>query len=421
MVGEIKKEILPNGIVLVHKYNPEVPTVAVSMFLKMGSVYEPAKVCGISNLLQSTIIKGTSSRSASKISEEIESVGGAIKSDSTYDYSEISISISNKYFEKSIEILADVFFNPTFPQEEIIKEKLITLAEIKSRQEHIHDVAEDILFPNLYGKEHPYSKLDIGTYSTIKSISRKDIIAWWKKFYGIDRNVGNNIILSVVGDVEFDAAKENVLKYFSQMPSVEIPSLDEVRISQRSGLIRVKKHFKQAYLMYGYVAPRVSKENIKNYLSLKILNTYLGSGMSSKLFDVLRERNALCYETSSYYPARLLSSHFVIYIGLDTSKIDIAKKNIESIIYGLKTQRICNEELEMVKQKIKGQYLLDHQTNIRQAWYLGYWEILGLGCDYDDKFIEQVYSISAEDILNVAKSTFSNSPTIVEILSSSGG
>jgi len=384
------REFLPNGITFIHRYNPELPIVAATMFLKMGSIYEPTKISGVSNLLQSTIIKGTSSRSAAEISEEIESVGGTIKADSTYDYSEISISISSKYFEKSIEILADIFYNPVFPQEEIIKEKLITLAEIKSRQEHIHDVAEDILLPNLYGREHPYSKLDIGTYSTVKSISRKDIITWWRKFYGIDKNA-RNIILSVVGDVEFDAARDVVLKYFPQLSPVALPALGKIRIDQKEGTIRVKKHFKQAYLMYGYPAPEISRESIKEYLSLKILNTYLGSGMSSKLFELLREKNALCYETSSYYPTRLLSSHFVIYIGLDGTKIDIAKKNIEDIISDLKTQKIENEELEKVKKKIRGQYLLDHQTNMRQAWYLGYWEILGFGYEYDREFVTHIY------------------------------
>lgn len=395
----IQKEVLPNGITFIHNLNTEQPVVCTIVFLKMGSIYEPKKFAGISELLQSTIIKGTKNRSAYQIAEEIESLGGSISADSDDDYSTISVAVGSQHFEKSIEILSDIFFNPIFPENEVEKEKLNIIAGILARKDNIFNVAIDELLFNLYGKNHPYGRRPLSIIKTVKKLNRKHLFSWWEKFYGVDKE-SNNIVIVTSGNVDFQKAKEVITKYFSEVKSVKLPEIigNEFKIKRR--YVKKKVHFKQGYLMYGYyIPPLLNKEKINEHISMKILANYLGGGMSSKLFEILREKSSLCYETNCFYPTKYLSSHFVIYLGFDYDRINLAKKEIDNIIQQILDDKLLTEqELNEVKSKMKGRFLLDHQTNLRQAWYLGFWEIMGLGYDYDFKYLTDIDTVSLEEV-----------------------
>jgi predicted Zn-dependent peptidase len=414
--SEIKKEILSNGITFLHNYNPNQPIVSIVIFLKMGEIYEPKKFEGISDLLQSVIVKGTKNRSAEQIAEEVESLGGSISADASEDYSTLSIAMGSQHFEKAVDILSDIFKNPTFPKSEIEKEKINIIASIISRKDKIFDIAIDELLSNLYGKKHPYGRRPIDSIKTIKKFSQKNLFNWWTRFYGVDKNE-KNIVIVVSGDVSYDVAKEMILKYFSDIPEINLPKIVSPNMKIRNKYIKKKVHFKQGYLMYGFVSPKISKDTLSDYLSLKLINAYLGGGMSGKLFEYLREQHSLCYEINSFYPTRLLDSHFVVYFGLDYGRIDIAKKEIDKIFYQIiNGELITEDDLNEVKRKIKGRYLLDHQTNLQQAWYLGFWEIMGMGYEYDQQYIKDLENISLSNIRYVVKKIFGSPKTIIELV-----
>lgn len=410
----VKKEILSNGIVLIHNYNNTQPLVSTIIFLKMGSIYEPFKFSGISELTQNTIIKGTKNRTSKQIAEEIESIGGSLSSESGDDFSTLSVSVRTEYFEKSIEILSDIFFNPMFPNEEIEKEKMNLIAGILARKDNIFNVATDELMLNMYGEKHPYGRNPYKSIKYIKKITREDIINWWEKFYGID---DNNIIIVVSGDIDFEKAKKIIGEKFLNIKKIKLSPIENQSFKKRAKHIKRKVHFKQSYLMYGYYAFPINFENLKKYTSLKLITLYLGGGMSGKLFETLREKRSLCYETNSFYPTKFLDSHLVIYLGLDKKNLNIAKQEIEKILIQLKNNGITEEELLECKTKLKGRYLLDHQKNIKQAWYLGFWEILGLGFEYDNKYLQDIENIKLEDIKNTIKEVMSTSPVVIELIS----
>lgn len=409
-----KKEILENGIVLIHNYNNDQPIVAITIFLKMGSIYEPHNFRGISALLQSVVIKGTKNRTAQQIAEEIETLGGSISTDSDYDYSTLSLAVGKQYFEKAIDIISDIFLNPIFPKNEIEKERFNLIASIISRKDNIFNVAIDELLYNFYNKKHPYREISDGNIKTLKRIRRDQLIDWWRKFYGVENG---NIVIAISGDVDFNSAKKTIIKYFEKIPKTNLPKIyfEEVKIKYK--YVKKKTNFKQGYLMYGYKAPRLSNQTIKDFLSLKLLNLYLGGGMSGKLFEILREQNSLGYETNSFYPTRILDSHFVIYIGLDYDRVNIGKEKIKEIIRELKTWKFFTEEdLKEVKSKFRGRYLLDHQTNLRQSWYLGFWEIMNFGYEYDKKYLEEIENIRLEDINKIINEIFNDNFVLVELI-----
>ncbi|MEN3013266.1 MAG: pitrilysin family protein [Endomicrobiia bacterium] len=410
----IVKQILSNGIVLIHNYNKQ-PVISTFIFLKTGTIYEPYNLSGISELLHATITKGTKTRTSYRIAEEIESLGGSISAESGDDFSTLSLTILNQNFEKGVEILSDIFFNPLFPEEEIEKEKINIIAEIMSRKDSIFNVAIDELLISMYGKKHPYGRDPYKEIKYIKKLKRKDILEWWKKFYGIDLNK-KNIVIVVSGDIKFEKVKEVIEKNFLNIKKITLPPLQHTGLKPSYRHIKKKTHFKQAYLMYGYYAPSLRKDDIKKYISLKLINFYLGGGMSGKLFEVLREKNSLCYETNSFYPGKFLESHFVIYLGLDKTKMDVAKKELNNIIQHLKNHGINEEELKECKNKLKGRILLDHQTNSKQAWYLGFWEIMDLGYEFDREYIEEIEKITLDEINTFLKDILNNKNTIVELI-----
>jgi len=403
----IKKIQLKNGITLIYKYTEPLPIVSVNIFIKLGSINEPKDKLGLTNLTQILLTKGTKKRTSNQIAIEIESMGGDLGASASEDYSNVSLTITKKYFSKAMELLSDVFLNPTFPEEELQKELVVVDASIRSRQDHIFNVSYDLLRKNLYG-EHPYAELSIGTTETIKNIKRDDIVNWHEKYYGLE-----NIIFVVVGNVSCNEVKNAIEKYFSDIPKGEIPEEKIPLVQPSKKSVVEKKKFEQAYLMFGFITPEMSDED---YTKLKVLNTYLGSGMNSVLFQELREKEGLGYEVHSFYPSRKDKSHFVIYIGLDKSSVEKAKDKILKILEEIKSQPVQDEKLKEAKTYLTGTYLLDHQTVSKQAWYLGWWEITGRGYEYDQKYITDIEEIKSSDLQEVAKKYFSDNYVMVEIL-----
>lgn len=401
------KQVLSNGIILIHKQVKPLPIVGIKLFIRLGSINEPDDIAGITNLTQLLLIKGTKTRTAEQIALELESVGGSISSSSNEDFSEVSISITNKHFNKAMEIMADVLLNPVFPGQELAKEKMVTIAGIKSRKDHIFNVALDLLMKNLYGS-HPYSRLTIGSEESVQKITRDDIVNWHKKYYG-----SPNLLIVVVGNVTLSETKKNIMKYFSQLPVVNptAVSLPEINIKERKSIVQ-KTKFEQAYLMCGFLAPEISN---KDFISLKVLDAYLGGGMSSELFQRLREQAGIGYEVDSFYPSRKDKSRYVIYLGLDKTSIPLAKEKINSLITEIKTKHIDTKKLNEVKNYVKGIYLLDHQTASRQAWYFGWWEMLNKGYEYDNQYTTDIDKVTDEGILQAANKYLTDNCVWVEL------
>ena len=392
--------ILTNGIKVLHKEITDNPLVSAQLFFRAGSVNEKETEAGLANFTQVLLMQGTGSRNSEKLARDIEDIGASISSDVDNDFCTLGISVMDTKTDKAMELLADVAFNPAFPAEEIEKERTNVLAGIRSRQDHIHHVADDLFLKTFYGS-HPYSWPDIGKKETVAGFTRANLVRWHKNNY-----VGNGTVLSIAGNITLEKARGLAERFFSNAPagagqdSVKAPAMP------RHKDVRGKNSkFQQAYLMIGWPAPSNAHED---FATLKVLNALLGGRMSGRLFTELREKLSLAYEVNSFYPSRRLSSRFVIYMGLDKKNIPVAEKRIMELIAGLKQTPVTDKELEETKNYIRGIYLLDHQTIGRKAWYLGFWEIMGAGYSYDDQYLEKLLSVSSKSIQSAATSYFTN-------------
>jgi len=414
--AKVEKYIFPNGLKLLHKNTNANQIVAIEIFIDAGSVdeyIEDKNKLGIRNFIQSTITKGTRKYSAEQINELIESIGGKLFTDTGEDYMEICVIVTKPYFEIGIDLIYEIYQNPTFLYKEVEKEREVILASISARKEDLFTTTYD-MFNKLLYCNHPYAFPVTGTTETVKNITRQDLIKFHKKYF-----IPQNTIVVVVGNVDFDLVKHYVGRSFGKISAkkeykvVSATSQQVVHGGCAENLEKeYKEKFNQAYIMVGYTAPEVSSPD---YPKVKILNAMLSGGMSSRLFAVMREKKAYAYEVSSFYPTRKYKSRFVIYMGLDERFVDEAKENILKEVEKLKNSIPDEEEIVRVKHYTRGTYIMSHVTNKQQAWYLGWWELMGRGYEYDTTYIDEILSIGREELKTVAERLFLK-PVVVKIL-----
>ncbi|MFH1282323.1 MAG: pitrilysin family protein [bacterium] len=406
----ISKFKIKNGITIIHKQTSSNQIIALKLFLKNGIAHEPKEKSGISQLMQSLLMKGTINKDQSEISDLIEGMGGSISFSGNFDYLEGSLIIPKGEFKKALELFGEIIQLPKFDEASIQKEKASQINGLESRFDSIFTVADDIFREELYGT-HPYSRIEAGSKETINLISKDDIEKIHKYFYQPE-----NMLFVIVGDISKKKAKNYISKYFDGMKAINEKGLFDP-VNEASPLISsknkiVESDFNQSYIMMGYPAPNV---NSNDYTVLKVVNSLLGGRMSSYLFQELREKKGLAYEISCFYPSRLFGSRFVIYMGLDRKNIDLAKENIKLILNNLKKSTLSNEELQDIKRYIKGTYLMGHQTNSAQAWYLGWWEVLSKGFKYDSNYIKDIDKVSPKDVQKCAEKYLDNKLLVIEL------
>lgn len=406
--GNVSEFTLSNGLKVLYSEVKDNPLVTAQLFLQGGSINEKPAEAGLASFTQSLLFQGTKTRAAEQLAQEVEDIGGNLSSDSEHDYSSLGISLMDTNFDKAMEILADVAFNPSFPEDEIEKERENTLAGILSRKDQIFSAASDLFGKTFYG-DHPYSWPDSGKAETVAKFKRADLVRWHSDHYS-----ANNMLLVIAGNVPQDAARAAAEKYFSKAPAGKAsPSFPAAKAPGRKEVSEKSKKFRQAFYMIGYPAPNLKD---RDFASLKVLNALLGGRMSGRLFIELREKLSLAYEVSSFYPSRRELSRFVVYLGLEARNLPVARERIQEILAEIKENGVPQQELDETKRYIRGVYLLDHQTIGRQAWYLGFWETVGRGYTYDARYLDELNAVTTEDIQRVARKYFTDQNVQIEIV-----
>ncbi|WP_107668613.1 pitrilysin family protein [Cyanothece sp. BG0011] len=388
---------LDNGITLIVRENPTADLVSGRFFWKQtGTLWENPEKAGIFHLLASVITKGTQTMSSLDIAEAIESMGASLGGDTASDYFMMSLKTVSADFESILNLLAEILRSPTFPEEQIALEKQLICQSIRSQQEQPFNIAFNQLRETMYG-EHPYGRSILGTEETVCQVSREDLQRCHYEHFRPD-----NLIISLSGNITRQQGVELIEKTLGtwQNPSspLTLSSLPILRVSPRE--IITDQSSQQSIIMLGYLG--VGVDHI-DYPVLKLLSTYLGNGLSSRLFVELREKQGLAYDVSAFFPTRLQPSYFVTYIGTAPHNTNIAMEGLKK-----ETERLCeieltSEELQTAKNKLLGQYALSKQTNAEVAHLYGWYETLGLGIEFDQKFPDLINNISSEMVQKVAK------------------
>jgi predicted Zn-dependent peptidase len=389
------RKVLDNGMVVLAWENPAADIIAARIFVRAGSRWETHEQAGLSHLLASVLTKGTGQLSSLEIAERIESVGASLSADSTTDYFLLSLKTVSSDFEEILQLAGALLRSPSFPLQEIELERRLTMQAIRSQQEQPFTVAFDQLRQIMYGG-HPYALSGLGTEASVSQLQQADLFQFHQTHFRPD-----NVVISLSGRIDPDTAIKTIQQVFGdwQVPSDPPPQLKLPPISARPTRAAIPLETQQSIVMLGYLAPAldVGKESVlEDYVALKLLNSYLGNGLSSRLFVELREKRGLAYEVSAFYPTRLEPAQFVVYMGTAPDNTAIALDGLQAEVDRLKAEMLTSEELQAAKNKILGQYALGKQTNSQIAQIYGWYETLGLGIEFDRQFQEQVAAITVE-------------------------
>jgi len=384
---------LTNGIVLLVVENPIADIVSSRWFLRSGSSCDPPEKAGIANLVSSLLTKGTPQFSWSDIAEQIESVGASCGTDAAADYFLMSLKTVSEDFVSLFGLVSELMRSPTFPLEQIQLEKRLVLQSIRQSQEQPFSLAFKGLREAMYG-DHPYGKSTLGTLETVETITQNDLQAFHQAYFRPD-----NLVISICGRITVSEAVslvEDILGDW-QAPERPIPQapFPPFNLDRRFGLSPIiqPQETQQSIVMVGYPGAPVKSPD---YPVLKLLNTYLGNGLSSRLFVELREKRGLAYDVSAFYPTRQDLSQFVVYMGTAPKNTDIAIHSLQEEVERLSQLSLTLEELTTNKNKLLGQYALGKQTNSQIAHILGWYETIGLGIEFDGQFQEAIAQVSIE-------------------------
>ena len=395
----IDRKVLNNGIVVITTENKTADIISAKIFLRIGSRYEPREQAGISHLLAAVLTKGTDKLSSLDIAHKVESVGARLGTDTTTDYFLLSIKTVSTDFADIFQLSGEIIRYPSFPETEIELEKRITIQSIRSQLEQPFTVAFSQLREMMY-QNHPYALSTLGTEKTVSQITRADLQEFHQTHFRPD-----NIIISIVGNITNTKAINLVEQTLGDWQQPETPpiTLNLPTLTPQPSKATTYQETQQSIIMLGYLAANV---NSSDYAPLKLINTYLGNGLSSRLFIELREKRGLAYDVSAFYPTRIDISNFTVYIGTATENTAIAKAGLREEVERLVNNQLNSEELQVSKNKLLGQYALGKQTNSQIAQILGWYEILGLGMEFDAKFQENLTMVTAAEAQEVASKYF---------------
>ncbi|MEO0985023.1 MAG: pitrilysin family protein [Cyanobacteria bacterium J06639_14] len=402
----VHRTVLPNGLVVIVVQNPVADIIAARMLVKAGSGYESRSQAGLFALLASLLTKGTDRLTSMDIAEAVESIGASLGSDTSADYSLLSLKTVSTDFADMLALAAEILRTPSFPEAELSLEQRLMVQSIRSMQEQPFTVAYNALRTDMYG-EHPYALPGIGTEASVMGLTRTDLQTTHQAYFRPD-----NCVMAIAGRITPEQAIALVEKNFGDwtQPDTPIAPLVYPTLPEAPTRQTIDQATNQAIAIVGYRTPSVKDSA---YAALKLISTYLGNGLSSRLFVELREKRGLAYDVSAFYPTRLSMSQFVSYIGTAPENASVAMAGLRQETERLGEEKLTPEELDASKNKLLGQYALGKQTNAQIAQLLGWYEILGLGIGFDQTFQEAVAGVTVDTVQTVAQTYFTDPFTVL--------
>lgn len=387
------KSVLKNGLTIISERIESVRSISIGVWVKTGSRFENQKNNGIMHFLEHMIFKGTKKRTPLQIAQRLESLGGNLNAFTSKEITCFYANALDIHLNQTINILSDILCNSIFSEKEINKEKLVVIEEINAikdtPEEYIFDIFQEKLFPNC-----SLGRPIIGTEDKIRKFTREDIIDTWRKHFTADR-----IILSAAGNLDHEKLVKYAEKYFSFPATNGSYQINPIKTARKKKY-DIHQAINQAHLCLGGVSiPFTSKKRFP----LLVLNTYLGGGMSSKLFQKLREKNGLAYSVYSFTDFFLDVGLFGVYIGTDKNKLTKVQDLLYNELNLVNEKLLSGGILKNLKNQLKGNIVLGLENTSRRMSRLAKNEIYFNEYIGIDELIEQIDAVDSETILNTAK------------------
>jgi predicted Zn-dependent peptidase len=409
--SNIRRTVLANGVRLATERMPHVRSVAVGIWLTRGSRHEPAEHTGIAHFVEHMLFKGTPTRSAEAIAQQVDSIGGQIDAFTSKEYAGYYLKVLDEHLPLAVEILADLICNPLFAADDIEREKKVILEEIKMVEDTPDDLVHEIFAENFWSN-HPLGRPILGTPQSVNALDRATLQDYFAKTY-----VASNFVVVAVGNLEHWRVQDLLEKALKNAPH-KGPEAEQTAPRVETVIEVRKKDLEQSHVVFGTEAlPQHHPERYAGYA----LNTTLGGSMSSRLFQNVREKRGLAYSVFSGLSAYQDAGALSIYAGCANDAVAELIDVVVAEIRQMKADGLDPVELRRAKDHLKGSLMLGLESTSSRMSHLARQEMYRDQTFGLDEMLAAIEKVTAEDVLRLADRFFTDGSLAVTVLGNVNG
>ena len=385
------------GIKIVTESIPTIRSISFGIWVKVGSQNENQNINGISHFIEHMLFKGTLTRSAKDIAEQMDAIGGQMNAFTSKQFTCYYVKILDTNFDKALEIISDMFLNSTFSENEMAKEKKVIIEEINMYEDTPEELVFEIMNENAWaGSALAYPIL--GSIKNVESFSHSSIKSYYDENY-----TSENIIITVAGNFDTPQMINKLKKYFGSLQNKNFNSQKTNEVRYKKFIAVRDKEIEQVHICLGF--PGIKNSIEENY-SLALLNTILGGGMSSRLYQKIREENGLAYSLFSFNYSYDTVGLFAIYAAINPLKVEKCIEVIIDELKNLKSEPITNLQLAKTKEQLKSSYIISLENSSSRMNALGKSIILYDKILTADEIIERIDEVTLEEIYELIDKIF---------------
>lgn len=394
------KYIVDNKATLIINNHENNDIISMQIIAKGGEFLE--KIPGEATLTAGVMLKGTQKYSAQELAQLMEENGIEIIPTASEDYFSVNVKTTTAQIDLTLELIDEIINNAVYDDYEIEKKRSEILNKIRQQRDVPMNIALEA-FKTLIFENSVYSNTNVVLEKTLPKITRAGILNYYDKVFD-----AKNVIVSINGHVD----NQKMIDKFGQilkdkkMPIFNYSNYKITKLNTSKIVSKTIKDLETSWLFLGWQTSGVKDK--KDFVTLKVINTILGGGMSSRMYKNLREQDGLAYQLGSNYSPKAVGGFFLTYIGTKPETLDYSKEKINQEIERLKMEFVSDTELKDAQERLKGGFIIAMETNAEKASVLGMFEAMGFGYDFLDEYVKMIDDTTASDIIRVANKYFGN-------------
>jgi len=403
--GEVQKFELSNGLRLLVREDHRLPLVGMGAVFRGGLLAETPQDNGITRLMTKVLLKGTKTRTAEQIANELESVGASISSEAGNNSFSVSVDVMKPDVKRGFSLLSDVLLNSTFPEKAIAREKEIQIAAIQQEEEQLTSIARNIMREALF-PQHPYALRSNGSVGAVQHLTQKDLLDFRDRYV-----VARNGVIYVFGDVKADEIKQLVEQTLGNMKAGALTLIDAKASMPlaKTTMVESRKDKAQGVIMVGFRGASLSSPD---RYALELIDE-ASSDLGSRFFIRIRQQMGLAYYVGASQMQGLVPGLFAFYLGTDPQKLERVRTELLDEIHNLANDGLTPEELQRAKKKLIGQQEIANQSNDAFGYHCALDELYGLGFNYYKQLEYHVNAVTLDDVKKVAAKYFRDQPYVL--------
>jgi predicted Zn-dependent peptidase len=388
-----KRHELRNGIKVVTERIPHFKSVSIGFWFKAGSAYESEAENGLSHFIEHMLFKGTETRTAKEIAETMDSVGGQLNAFTAKECTCFYCRVIDEHLDLGINLLSDMVLHSVLEPVELNKEKGVILEEIYMYEDSPEDIAHDLLAKAFYGT-HSLGQPILGNQCNIERFDRDEMFSFFDRFYTPDK-----FVISVAGNFDENNLIDLIERYFGDWQRKSVNPIENTEILDScNDVLFKKKDIEQVHLCVGTPGIAMGEDDI---YPLMVFNNFFGGGMSSRLFQKIREDHGLAYSVFSYPSTYKAGGMFTIYAGMKPAQLKDVASLIMDEIQLARRHRISQSEFAMAKEQLKGNYILGLESTSSRMTAIGKSQLLLGKTTTPEEVLNKIDSVVLDDVHDV--------------------